>query len=180
MIPISRLTDDTQIYEYACHEGNYAMPNLLRGGRTDAARTIIEVRDPCARHLVMLFAGAGTAVAHDASVGASRICGRVRRDQADQVAGHGREDGMDQPAHLDPPRREEAERHGRALDDRRRPAERAVSAGIHAESLPEGAEIVVEGFRAKDGSLKGNGRDLTFADGRRLFVGSSGTGAPEK
>jgi hypothetical protein len=38
VIPISRLTDDTQIYEYACHEGNYAMPNLLRGGRTDAAR----------------------------------------------------------------------------------------------------------------------------------------------
>jgi hypothetical protein len=37
----------------------------------------------------------------------------------------------------------------------------------------------VEGFRAKDGSLKGNGRELTFADGRRLFVGSSGIGAPD-
>ena len=48
MIPISKLPDDTQIYEYACHEGNYAMPNLLRGGRTDAARTIIEVNYPCA------------------------------------------------------------------------------------------------------------------------------------
>jgi hypothetical protein len=39
VIPITKLSDDTQIYEYACHEGNYAMPNLLRGGRTDAART---------------------------------------------------------------------------------------------------------------------------------------------
>jgi hypothetical protein len=39
VIPISKLSDDTQIYEYACHEGNYAMPNLLRGGRADAART---------------------------------------------------------------------------------------------------------------------------------------------
>jgi hypothetical protein len=39
VIPISKLSDETQIYEYACHEGNYAMPNLLRGGRTDAART---------------------------------------------------------------------------------------------------------------------------------------------
>ena len=39
VIPISKLSDDTQIYEYACHEGNYAMGNLLRGGRTDAART---------------------------------------------------------------------------------------------------------------------------------------------
>ena len=37
-IPISRLGDDTQIYEYACHEGNQAMPNLLSGGRADAAR----------------------------------------------------------------------------------------------------------------------------------------------
>jgi hypothetical protein len=38
VIPISKLSDDTQIYEYACHEGNYAMSNLLRGGRADAAK----------------------------------------------------------------------------------------------------------------------------------------------
>jgi hypothetical protein len=50
--------------------------------------------------------------------------------------------------------------------------------GFTKNSIPEGAELVVEGFRAKDGSLRGNGRELTFADGRRLFVGSSGTGAP--
>jgi len=37
-IPITRLPDDTQIYEYACHEGNYAMSNLLAGGRIDAAK----------------------------------------------------------------------------------------------------------------------------------------------
>ena len=50
--------------------------------------------------------------------------------------------------------------------------------GFNKDSLPVGAEILVEGFRAKDGSMKGNGRELTFSDGRRLFVGSSGTGAP--
>jgi len=50
--------------------------------------------------------------------------------------------------------------------------------GFTRNSLPVGTEILVEGFQAKDGSLKGNGRDLTFADGRRLFLGSSGTGAP--
>jgi hypothetical protein len=50
--------------------------------------------------------------------------------------------------------------------------------GFTKNSLPQGAELVVEGFRAKDGTLKGNGRELTFANGRRLFVGSSGTGAP--
>jgi len=50
--------------------------------------------------------------------------------------------------------------------------------GFTKNSIPEGAELVVEGFRAKDGSLRGNGRELTFADGKRLFVWSSGTGAP--
>jgi len=38
VIPITRLNDGTQIYEYACHEGNYAMTNLLAGGRADAAK----------------------------------------------------------------------------------------------------------------------------------------------
>jgi len=50
--------------------------------------------------------------------------------------------------------------------------------GFTRDSLPVGAEILVEGFQAKDGSLRGNGRDLILADGRKLFVGSSGTGAP--
>ena len=50
--------------------------------------------------------------------------------------------------------------------------------GFTKDSLPLGIEILVEGFRAKDGSLRGNGRDLTFPDGRKLFLGSSGTGAP--
>ena len=52
--------------------------------------------------------------------------------------------------------------------------------GFTKDSLPVGAEIVVEGFRAKDGSMRGNGRDITFADGRKLFLGSSGTGAPDE
>jgi len=50
--------------------------------------------------------------------------------------------------------------------------------GFTQSSLPTGVEILVQGFQAKDGSLRGNGRDLTFPDGRKLFVGSSGTGAP--
>src|SRR5262245_13517142 len=38
VIPISRIPDGALIYEYACHEGNYAVPNLLSGGRADAAK----------------------------------------------------------------------------------------------------------------------------------------------
>jgi hypothetical protein len=50
--------------------------------------------------------------------------------------------------------------------------------GFTKNSLLPGTMIKVDGYQAKDGSMKGNGRDLTFADGRKLFLGSSGTGAP--
>jgi hypothetical protein len=50
--------------------------------------------------------------------------------------------------------------------------------GFTKDSLKTGTAIIVTGYRAKDGTLKGNGRDLTFPDGRKLFLGSSGTGAP--
>jgi len=52
--------------------------------------------------------------------------------------------------------------------------------GWNKNSLPPGTEIVVDGFQAKDGALRANGRDITFADGKKLFVGSSGTGAPDE
>ncbi len=50
--------------------------------------------------------------------------------------------------------------------------------GFTKDSLKAGTRILVEGYRAKDGSLRANGRDITFPDGRKLFMGSSGTGAP--
>ena len=50
--------------------------------------------------------------------------------------------------------------------------------GFTKDSLQIGTEIVVDGYQAKDGTNKANGRDLTFRDGRKLFMGSSGTGAP--
>jgi hypothetical protein len=52
--------------------------------------------------------------------------------------------------------------------------------GWTKNSLPAGSKIMVQGFQAKDGSLRANGRDITFADGSKLFVGSSGTGAPDE
>ena len=50
--------------------------------------------------------------------------------------------------------------------------------GFTKDSLLPGTEIVVDGYQSKDGSRRANGRDLTFPDGRKLFLGSSGTGAP--
>ncbi len=50
--------------------------------------------------------------------------------------------------------------------------------GWTKNSLPEGMEIVVDGYQAKDGAERANGKDITFPDGKKLFVGSSGPGAP--
>lgn len=50
--------------------------------------------------------------------------------------------------------------------------------GFKRDTLPTGLEIVVDGYQAKDGSRRMNGRDMTFPDGRTLFMGSSGIGAP--
>ena len=50
--------------------------------------------------------------------------------------------------------------------------------GFNRNSLPIGTEVVVNGFQAKDGRKRANGRDISFPDGKKLFMGSSGTGAP--
>ena len=51
--------------------------------------------------------------------------------------------------------------------------------GLTRESLPAGTEVVVDGYRAKNGTNRANGRDVQFPDGRKLFMGSSGIGAPQ-
>ena len=50
--------------------------------------------------------------------------------------------------------------------------------GLTKNSLPQGTEIMVDGYKAKNGTNRANGRDLTLTDGRKLFMGSSGIGAP--
>lgn len=50
--------------------------------------------------------------------------------------------------------------------------------GLSRDTIPVGATIVVDGYQSKDRSARANGRDVTFEDGRKFFMGSSGTGAP--
>ena len=45
--------------------------------------------------------------------------------------------------------------------------------GFTKKSLEAGAEIVVEGFQAKNGENRANGANITFRDGKRLFLGGS-------
>ena len=58
-----------------------------------------------------------------------------------------------------------------------------LRAGLNRDSLKPGTEIIVRGYQSKDKACtpvcKANGRDVTFADGRKVFMGSSGTGAPK-
>ena len=50
--------------------------------------------------------------------------------------------------------------------------------GFTKAALPVGTEVVFEGFQAKDGSPRANGRDITFPDGKKIFLGSSGPDGP--
>ena len=50
--------------------------------------------------------------------------------------------------------------------------------GFTKSSLPLGTEILVDGYQAKDGSNRANGRDLTYPDGKKIFLGSSGPEGP--
>ena len=50
--------------------------------------------------------------------------------------------------------------------------------GLNKRSLVPGTVIVVDGYQSKDRSKRANGRDVTLQDGRKVFMGSSGTGAP--
>lgn len=50
--------------------------------------------------------------------------------------------------------------------------------GFTRRSLLPGVDVLVDGYQAKDGTNRANGRDITLSDGTKLFLGSSGTGAP--
>jgi hypothetical protein len=53
-----------------------------------------------------------------------------------------------------------------------------VRRGFSKTALPKGTEVIFEGFQAKDGSNRANGRDITFPDGKKLFIGSTGAEGP--
>lgn len=48
-----------------------------------------------------------------------------------------------------------------------------IRRGITKRSIPIGTEVVVDGFQAKNGTLRGSGRDLTLPDGRKLLISSA-------
>ncbi|MBZ5677640.1 MAG: hypothetical protein LAP61_25635 [Acidobacteriia bacterium] len=53
-----------------------------------------------------------------------------------------------------------------------------VRHGFTKNTLPKGTEVIFEGFQAKDGAFRANGRDITLPNGKKLLLGSSGNEAP--
>jgi hypothetical protein len=51
--------------------------------------------------------------------------------------------------------------------------------GFTKRSLEVGTDIQVQGYQAKNGSMRANGSSVTFADGKKLFVGGSNPDLPE-
>jgi hypothetical protein len=50
--------------------------------------------------------------------------------------------------------------------------------GFTKDSLKAGTVVMVDGYQSKDGSLRANGRDITLPNGKTLFLGADGAGAP--
>jgi hypothetical protein len=52
--------------------------------------------------------------------------------------------------------------------------------GVTKNSVPVGAEVTIDGFQAKDGSLKASGRDITLPGGKKLFIGAESSDGPKQ
>jgi uncharacterized protein DUF6152 len=54
-----------------------------------------------------------------------------------------------------------------------------IRMGVTKNTVPVGTELVVEGYQAKDGTMKAVGRNFVLADGKRLFLGGSAGGVSD-
>ena len=52
--------------------------------------------------------------------------------------------------------------------------------GFTKNTIPVGTDVIVDGYQSKDGSNRANGRDITLPNGQKLFIGATGTGAPDE
>ena len=189
---------DELIYEYACHEGNYALSNVLSGER---AKRSERKKRRAAKHenrteqgtnamrttLSMLIAGFGLLAATVPVAGHHAFGAEFDPNAPIRLQGKVVKLEWVNPhtwIHIEVKKPDGTQR---SLDGRRRHAEHPVAAGPDQRLADQsqsgrhrlGAELIVDGYQTKDHSLKrANGRDVTFTDGRKMFMGSSGTGAP--
>jgi len=65
-----------------------------------------------------------------------------------------------------------------SLDGRWREFDSLLRRGVNKNSFAPGTEVIIDGYQARDHSLRANARYVTFPDGGKLFLGTPGTGAP--
>ena len=172
-VPFNRL--DGLVYEYACHEGNYALENVLRGARAEERREQMIMRS---KHLTMLLGGiallavvAVPVVAHHA-FGAEfdrnmpiRLQGKVVK--LEWVNPH-------TWIHLEI-ENEDGTKEVWAVEGGTPNV--LLRRGLRRDCLEPGTEIIVDGYQAKDHSLKrANGRDVTFTRRQQDIPGVVGDG----
>ena len=171
------------MYEYACHEGNYALGNILRGARlkeaNDAKKTASsEVMSDADE--ISVVGGGSVLIATAPMLAHHAFGGEFDPNRPVLLKGPVDQGRMGEPARVDSPSKvDQAGRHQGRVDGRRRHAEHAAPPRHHARVAEVGTELVIDGYQARDHSLlRANGRNVTYPDGRKLFLGSSGTGAP--
>ena len=169
------LTEDPEypLIEYACHEGNYAMFNMLSGARGRSQGCGGQaIGGVMIGKLTLLFAAAAfNAHAHhafQAEFDANKpITLRGTVTEMEWINPHAW-------IHL------EVEQNGvkeKWMVEGGSP-NILMRRGFSRESLPAGTKVVIQGYMAKDGSRRINGGSISLPDGKKLFLGSSGTGAP--
>ena len=158
------------------------MRNNLSGARAEEAKKALRSNRGIGNEKVSSFGCRRCSVSQrrSAVVGAPLVRRRIRPGQAGQAAGTVTEMEWINPhswIHIDVkgPGRQSCQ-----LDGGRRKPERSSAAWLYQRPrCRPGTEILIEGYQAKDGSNRANGRDITFADGKKLFLGSTGTGSPD-
>ena len=172
---------DGNLYEYACHEGNYGMANNLSGARATEKKEVKEAKrraTPMRTKLLVVLAGAGMLLAAAPVWAHHAFAAEFDEKKPLKLQGIVTKWELVNPhswIHLDV----------KGADGKITPwmveggsPNSLFRNGFTKESLPEGTEIIVEGYRAEDGANRAVGANLTYAkDGKRLFMGGSAPGA---
>ncbi len=172
------------IFEFACHESNYGIANILAGARADEKKAAAEAATGCE---VRRSANANEARRCDCrrriaagcrvGMGTSRVFGGIRREQAAQAEGNADEVGDGQPPLVVPHRRQRPGRQSQVewLIEGGSPNQ-LIRMGVTKNTVPPGTELAIDAYQAKDGTNKAVGRNFVLADGTRLFLGGSAPG----
>ena len=143
-----------------------------RGGRETSACELREVEGTKDEESVVCSAVRGRGAARGRA-GPSLVRVGVRCESTGLLERHRDEGGVHQPALVDPHRSDGDDGTKAAWEVEGGTPNTLFRKGINDSTLPVGTAIAVDGYRARDGSNRMSGRDITLADGRKVFLSGS-------